>query len=101
MREKFKIIEKAKKKNISVKTLCYQAKVSQSGYYYWLKSKENRILKDKQDLEIISEIFNTSKQKAGWRTIQMILARKYQIKMNQKLSSLYPHSLRLLLRHEK
>lgn len=84
MREKFGIIYKAKKKNISVANLCKQAKVSNSGYYYWLKSKENKILKDKQDVEIISQIFNSHQQKAGWRTIQMVLEKKYQIKMNHK-----------------
>jgi putative transposase len=84
VREKFKIISNAKKKNIPVSQLCKQANVSKSGYYYWIKVKENRILNDKQDLEIISKIFNSHKQKAGWRTIQMDLERKYQIKMNHK-----------------
>ncbi len=84
MREKFKIISNVKKKNISVSQLCKQANVSKSGYYYWLSSIENRRLNDKQDLEIISKIFNARKQKAGWRTIQMDLERKYQIKMNHK-----------------
>lgn len=84
MCEKFRIILKAKRKTSSISQLCKQANVSKSGYYYWLKSSKNRILKDKQDLEIISHIFNVHKQKAGWRTIQMDLERKYQIKMNHK-----------------
>lgn len=84
MREKFSIILKAKRKMSSISQLCKQANVSKSGYYHWIKAKENRILRDKQDLEIISRIFNAHKQKAGWRTIQMDLEKKYQIKMNHK-----------------
>jgi transposase InsO family protein len=60
------------------------AGVSRSGYYYWLKSKENRKLKDKNDLDIIKTIFDAKHQKAGWRTIQMILENDYGKIMNHK-----------------
>jgi putative transposase len=60
------------------------AKVSRSGYYYWLKNKEYRILKDKDDLELIRKIFKQKHEKAGWRTIQMILENDYGKIMNHK-----------------
>jgi len=41
-------------------------------------------LKDKKDLEIISKIFNKKHQKAGWRTIKMILEKNYGVIMNHK-----------------
>lgn len=41
-------------------------------------------MKDKNDLELISKIFNQKQQKAGWRTIRMILENKYGIIMNHK-----------------
>lgn len=64
--------------------LCKTAKVSRSGYYYWIKAKERRLLKDKDDLEIITKIFNQKHKKAGWRTIQMILENDYGKIMNHK-----------------
>jgi transposase InsO family protein len=60
------------------------AKISRSGYYYWLETKENRILKDKDDLELIKKIFDKKHQKAGWRTIRMILENDYGKIMNHK-----------------
>lgn len=60
------------------------AQVSRSGYYYWLETRDYREMKDKDDLEIITKIFNQKDQKAGWRTIQMILENDYGQIMNHK-----------------
>ena len=46
--------------------------------------KENRLLKDKNDLELIKKIFDKKHQKAGWRTIKMILENEYGKIMNHK-----------------
>jgi transposase InsO family protein len=58
--------------------------VSKSGYYYWLKNRNNYKIKDQNDLELITKIFNQKHQKAGWRTIQMILENDYGKIMNHK-----------------
>ena len=55
-----------------------------SGFYRWQKAENNRFLKDKNDVELISKIFNEKHQKAGWRTIKMILENKYGKIMNHK-----------------
>lgn len=62
--------------------LCSIAVVSRSGYYKWFKTslKEE---KDWNDYLLIKQIFDKSKSKAGWRTIQMKLKNK-KIKMNHK-----------------
>ncbi len=60
------------------------AEVSRSGYYYWLEAKEYRRLKDKNDLELIKKIFDKKHQKAGWRTIRMILENEDGRIMNHK-----------------
>jgi putative transposase len=49
-----------------------------------MKTKETRIIKDKDDLELIRKIFDQKHQKAGWRTIQMILENDYGKIMNHK-----------------
>lgn len=49
-----------------------------------MKAKENQIIKDKTDLELIKKIFDKKDQKAGWRTIQMILENEYGKNMNHK-----------------
>ena len=46
---------------LSVKMLCEIANVSRSGYYNWVASEENRILKeeeDRKDFEIILTAYN-------------------------------------------
>lgn len=69
---------------LEVSMLCRLSKVSRSGYYYWIKAKEEKIKRDKDDLDLITKIFNKKHQKAGWRTIKMILENKYQVFMNHK-----------------
>jgi transposase-like protein len=50
VRKKFQIISSAieKSKDLSITYLCKTADVSRSGYYYQLKTKDNKILKDKR-----------------------------------------------------
>ena len=83
IRERFEIIHSVSN-TLNIKNLCQIAKVSRSGYYYWLKSKENRKLKDKDDFELIQKIFDQKHQKAGWRTIQMSLKNDFGKIMNHK-----------------
>lgn len=77
------------------------ANVSKSGYYYWLKTKEDRILKDKDDLELIKKIFDKKHQKAGWRTIQMILKNDYGKIMNHKKIRRIKNEYRLITKIRK
>ena len=64
--------------------MCKMANVSKSGYYYWLNNLEKNRLKDEEEFLIVSEIFNSKKQKAGFRTIKMGLLSKYGVNMNHK-----------------
>lgn len=65
---------------LKINILCSIAKVSTSSYYYWLKNKDNKIIKDKNDILLIKTIFENKKRKAGFRTIKMILDNDYKIK---------------------
>lgn len=60
---------------LDVKLLCEIAEVSKSGYYKWLKHK-NEPEKDHDDYLLIKEIFDKGKAKYGWRSIQMKLLDK-------------------------
>lgn len=62
--------------------ICDIAKVSKSGYYCSLKN--NNADKDKKDYLIIKEIFDKSRSKYGWRSIQMHLRLDYGLTMNHK-----------------
>jgi len=73
-----------KNKNLKIKNLCFIAKVSSSSYYYWLKNKNNKAFKNKDDVFLIKTIFENKKKKAGFRTIKMIINNDYKIKMNHK-----------------
>jgi hypothetical protein len=57
------------------------AKVSNSGYYKWLK-KAYEIDKDREDYLKIRDIFEKGKSKYGWRSIKMYLP-----EMNHKKNS--------------
>jgi len=84
--EKFLIISMAlnKNKDLEVRSLCFIAKVSPNGYYYWLKNKSNKAFKNKDDIILIKTIFESKRRKAGFRTIKMIINNDYKIKMNHK-----------------
>ena len=66
-----------KKNNMLTATmLCDIAKVSRSGYYNWIKSKNNRIKKeerDRKDFEIILEVYKYRGYDKGARGIYMRL----------------------------
>jgi len=78
------LISRAKSQKLKVTHLCKTAEVSESGYYKYLKNKDHKKQKDAESLALISQIFHDKKSKAGIRTIQMILERKYGVKMNLK-----------------
>ena len=58
--------------------------LSRSSYYYKQKHVFDKQEKDKPALHLIKEIFESKQEKAGIRTIAMILESKYGIKMNLK-----------------
>lgn len=61
---------------LSVKMLCEIANVSRSGYYNWVATEENRILKeeeDRKDFEIILTAYNYKGYNKGARGIYMRL----------------------------
>lgn len=67
--------------------LCDLAEVSKSGYYKWLTNEEQRYdneKKDEQDLELIEKVFLSKNEKAGARTIKMILENDEDVIMNLK-----------------
>lgn len=70
-----------------IKQLCNVANVSRSGYYNYLKSKNNRKNREKQD-EIIKnnvlKAFNYRGYKKGSRSIKMILKERFNIIYSRK-----------------
>lgn len=75
-----------KNNQVSVSELCEIAKVSRTGYYYWLSHKELRNLKETQDYDnfkLILEAYNYRGYAKGARGIYMRLL-KNGIKMNIK-----------------
>jgi transposase InsO family protein len=68
-----------------IKLSCLIANVSCSGYYKWLKDSDKED-KDHQDYLLIKEIFDKSKRKDGWRSIQMKLNDKNIIMNHKKIS---------------
>lgn len=65
-----------------INMFCNIAQVSRSGYYKWLNNDNHN--KDKDDINLIEEIFEAGKKKVGWRTIQMRLKSDYGTIMNHK-----------------
>lgn len=62
--------------------MCYEAQVSRSGFYRWAKS-DCRV-DDEFEVDLIKMIFESKREKAGARTIKMILLRDFGIVMNLK-----------------
>lgn len=61
---------------LSVSMLCSKAGVSRQGYYYWLKSRDSRELReeqDRKDFALILEAYNFRGYAKGVRGIQMRL----------------------------
>ncbi len=61
-----------------------EAKVSRSGYYYWLSHRNDKIERDTPVLELIRKIFSSRNRKIGVRQISMIAKHKYGIILNPK-----------------
>ncbi len=61
------------KDKFTVRILCRIAGVSTSGYYLYLKEKDNRENKDRHDYRLIKNVFDKKKGKIGGRTIKMDL----------------------------
>jgi transposase InsO family protein len=77
-KQKFQLISNIKG---DITMLCNIANVSRSGYYKWNTVVDN---KDYDDYSLIKELFDRSKGKYGWRTIQMKLQSEKGIHMNHK-----------------
>ena len=58
--------------------------IPKSSYYYQQKHSFDKIMKDKDLLRLIEAIFYAKRQKAGIRTIAMILRNKYGVVANLK-----------------
>ena len=67
--------------NDEVNLLCELAKVSKSGYYRWLKIADLPD-PDKEDYQLINQIFEKGKKKLGYRAVTMKLPKDR--KMNHK-----------------
>ena len=72
---------------LSIQLLCEMAQVSRSGYYVWLKRRDDKNnlveLQDRKDFELILEAYNYRGYKKGSRSIYMRLLHK-GIVMNRK-----------------
>lgn len=62
--------------------MCKTANVSKSGYYKWLKSKNE--IKNQDDLIYVYAAFLLTNKKGGFRKIKMFLERYFNIVMNHK-----------------
>lgn len=60
--------------HLPLKALCQAAKVSRSGYYYYLNSREHRLERDKECLKLVENMHCKSRGTAGARTVAMLLA---------------------------
>ena len=67
-----------------VKQICKVTHIPRSSCYYKIKHKDGKKLKDKGILDLIKNIFEQKHQKAGIRTISMILRNKYNMIINLK-----------------
>ncbi len=84
MKSRYEVVYKAKIKGLSLRYLLTEARVSKSGYYYWLLHRNDKNLKDKPALEVIEKIFLSKRSKIGVRQISMIAKHKYGIILNPK-----------------
>ncbi len=64
--------------------MCKIANVSKSGYYKWVKTKNQISLQEVLEIVYIKEIFNRKNGAYGIRTIKMKLEHEYGIVMNRK-----------------
>ncbi|MFC1615029.1 IS3 family transposase [Patescibacteria group bacterium] len=83
--QKYKLIKEVLRKNkqISTSVLLDIARVSNSGYYKWLKTS-NELDKDHEDYLVVKEVFDDGKGKLGHRAVCMNLKSDKDIIMNHK-----------------
>lgn len=72
------------KSGLSKQSICKIIHLSKSSYYYQQRHCADKAARDKPLLRLIEEIFYTKRQKAGIRTIAMILRNKYGVTANLK-----------------
>ncbi len=77
---------------LNISLLCKNAQVSKSGYYSWLKRKNNKNdpkeLSDRKDFELILEAYNYRGYKKGSRSIHMRLLHQGIIMNRKKIQRL-------------
>lgn len=78
------MIYKEKIKGLSLRYLLNEAKVSKSGYYYWLIHRKDKMDRDKPVYELIEKIFLKRNRRIGVRQITMIARKKYGVILNPK-----------------
>ena len=67
-----------------VQFLCKISKVSRSGYYHFLKTKDLRKIREQKDLsakKLILKVFNRRGYKKGARSIKMSLEKDYKLSL--------------------
>lgn len=84
MKSRYEVIYKAKIKGLSLRYLLKEAKVSKSGYYYWLEHRNDRVERDRFAYGLVEKIFLSRNRKVGIRQISMIARKKYGMILNPK-----------------
>lgn len=69
---------------MNISALCKAAGVSNSGYYYFLRTKDSRIKRDRTDLELIRKYFKKSREKGGVRILDMMIRNSERVVINHK-----------------
>jgi transposase InsO family protein len=69
---------------IKINHLCKAARVSRSGYYYYLNHKDERTKKDAPAVKIIKEFHKKSREKAGIAMIDMMIRNSSHSPINHK-----------------
>lgn len=64
--------------------LCEVAKVKRSSFYYWKEHKLDKELRDQNSLNLVKEVYESSRGKAGIRQTKMKIQRKYELVLNLK-----------------
>lgn len=84
MKSRCEVIYRAKIKGLSLRYLLKEAKVSKSGYYYWLSHCDDKVNRDRPAYGLIEKIFLSKNRKIGVRQISMIARKKYGVILNPK-----------------
>ena len=86
---------------LKVTEICNVAQVKRSSFYYWIKHKDDRLMRDRNALDLVQLVYEESKGKAGIRTTQMKIQRQYGIKINLKKIARLKKEYNLLTRIRK